>query len=202
MITWWNHYAWTIITIDIIIAGYFTKIKTTSNAQTFSRTDFLTRYKRLLALWCAKIFEHESYVHVLYISSFLNKFASLQKPFQRCKATSILPTWCHTTLLIWVGDVWHRQLIGNLWQFQGFNKGYCTTANFHVDEKMKGNDDIGLESMITDANFFVEVQTEWKFPSSHIMSNAGTFWLPGSRRPRKWHWRWHILSGWFQLHTI
>ena len=40
----------TIITIDIIIAGYFTKIKTTSNAQTFSRTDFLTRYKRLLAL--------------------------------------------------------------------------------------------------------------------------------------------------------
>merc|ERR1719422_2885914 len=34
--------------------------------------------------------------------------------------------------------------------------GYCTTANFHVDEKMKGNDDIGLESMITDANFFVE----------------------------------------------
>ena len=40
---------------------------------------------------------------------------------------------------------------------------------------MKGNDDIGLESMITDANFFVEVQTEWKFPSSHILSTAGTF---------------------------
>lgn len=32
--------------------------------------------------------------------------------------------------------------------------GYCTTSNFQVDAK--GNDDIGLESMINDANFFVD----------------------------------------------
>ena len=39
-----------LIIIHIITTGYFTKIKTTSNGQTFLRTDFLTRYRTSLAL--------------------------------------------------------------------------------------------------------------------------------------------------------
>ena len=39
---------------------------------------------------------------------------------------------------------------------------------------MKGNDDIGLESMITDANFFVEVSLD--FSSSFVATLfLGTF---------------------------
>ena len=59
---------------------------------------------------------------------------------------------------------------------------------------MKGNDDIGLESMITDANFFVEVNQSSVLFSNKLLC-AGIIRLVSARRSGEWVWRWNQLAG-------
>ena len=59
---------------------------------------------------------------------------------------------------------------------------------------MKGNDDIGLESMITDANFFVEVNQSSALFSNKLLC-AGIIRLVSARRSGEWVWRGNQLTG-------
>ena len=67
---------------------------------------------------------------------------------------------------------------------------------------MKGNDDIGLESMITDANFFVEVNQSSVLFSNKLLS-AGIIRLVSARRSGEWVWRGNQLAGFILiLHMV
>ena len=59
---------------------------------------------------------------------------------------------------------------------------------------MKGNDDIGLESMITEANFFVEVNQSSALFSNKLLC-AGIIRLVSARRSGEWVWRGNQLTG-------
>ena len=50
--------------------------------------------------------------------------------------------------------------------------GYCHTNNYNLADvrNLKGSDDIGLESMINDADFFVDVRNHLLF-SFHSSDN-------------------------------